>query len=65
MDWQEVERFDSPQAFNRSEMKVKLDREMRKNRVYRSAGARNQGYVCKVFKKQGWKSCPFKYRVSL
>ena len=65
LNWQEVERFDSPQEFNRSEMKVKLDREMRKNRVYTSGGARNQGYVCKVFRKQGWKSCPFKFRVSL
>ena len=63
--WQEVERFDNPEAFNRSQIKMELDRKMRKHRVWRSAGARNQGFVCKVFRKQGWKSCPRKYRVSL
>ena len=65
LDWKEVERFDNPQAFNRSQIKVELDRKMRKHRVWRSMGARNQGYVCKVFKKRAWKSCPRKYRVGL
>ena len=38
MDWQEVERFDNPQMFNRSEIKAMLGKQMRKHKVWRSMG---------------------------
>ena len=63
LDWQQVERFDSPQAFNRSQIKEELDRQMIKNLAYRNSGARNESYVCKFYKKQAWQTCRRKYRV--
>ena len=62
-NWRQVARFESPQEFNRSHMKEELDRQMIRNRVWRSSEARNENYDCKLFKKQAWKSCLRKYRV--
>ena len=66
LNWQPVERFENQEAFNRSRIKAKLDTQMyRKLQGWESAGARNQAYACHFYNKQGWKSCPRKYRVSL
>ena len=66
LNWQPVERFENHEAFNRSQIKAKLDTQMyRKLQGWESAGARNQAYACHFYNKQGWKSCPRKYRVSL
>ena len=66
LNWQPVERFENQEAFNRSQIKAKLDTQMyRKLQGWESAGARNQAYACHFYNKQGWKSCPRKYRVSL
>ena len=64
-DWQQVERFDSPQAFNRSQIKAELDTQMYLNRAWRSSGARQEHYRCKVSRKRAWKPCLRKYKVSL
>ena len=64
LDWQQVERFDSPQAFNRSQIKVELDMQMYLNRAWRRSGARQELYRCKVSRKRAWKPCLRKYRVS-
>ena len=65
LDWLQVERFENPEAFERSQIKVELDTKMSKRRAWESMGARNAAYACNVYRKQGWKSCPRKYRVSL
>ena len=67
LNWQPVERFENQEAFNRSQIKAKLDTVTmyRKLQGWESAGARNQAYACHFYNKQGWKSCPRKYRVSL
>ena len=67
LNWQPVERFENQEAFNRSQIKAKLDtvQMYRKLQGWESAGARNQAYACHFYNKQGWKSCPRKYRVSL
>ena len=65
LDWLQVERFENPEAFERSQIKVELDTKMSKRRAWESMGARNSAYACNVYRKQGWKSCPRKYRVSL
>ena len=63
LDWQHVECFDSPQAFNKSQIKVELDEVMTKSNSFRTSEARQESYVCKFFKKRAWKSCLFQYRV--
>ena len=63
LDWQQVECFDSPQEFNRSQIKAELDRQMVKKRTWRSSEAKNENYSCKVGRKRAWKSCLRKYRV--
>ena len=65
LDWLQVERFENPEAFERSQIKVELDTKMSKRRAWESMGARNSAYACNVYRKQGWKPCPRKYRVSL
>ena len=65
LDWLQVERFENPEAFERSQIKVELDTKMSKRRAWESMGARNAAYACNVYRKRGWKSCPRKYRVSL
>ena len=64
LDWQQVERFESPQAFNRSEIKAELDQVMSRSKLCRTSEARQERYVCKFYKKAAWKPCLRKYRVS-
>ena len=64
LDWQHVDCFDSPQAFNRSQIKTELDEVMRRKKLWRTSEARQETYVCKFFAKQAWKPCLPKYRVS-
>ena len=64
LDWQQVERFDSPQAFNRSKIKAELDQVMSRSKLCRTSEARQERYVCKFYKKAAWKPCLRKYRVS-
>ena len=67
LNWQPVERFENQEAFNRSQIKAKIENTQmyRKLQGWESMGARNSAYACNVYRKQGWKSCPRKYRVSL
>ena len=65
LDWLQVERFENPEAFERSQIKVELDTKMSKRRAWESMGARNSTYNCNVYRKRGWKPCLRKYRVSL
>ena len=63
LNWRQVARFESPQEFDKSHIKEELDRQMMKHDTWRSSGARNESYVCKLNRKQAWKSCLRKYRV--
>ena len=65
LDWQHVECFDSPQGFNRSQIKAELDEVMTRRKSWRTSEARQEGYVCKFGLKQAWKPCLRQYRVSL
>ena len=65
LNWQQVECFDSPQAFNRSQIKAELDEVMTRRKSWRTSEARQEGYVCKFGLKQAWKPCLRQYRVSL
>ena len=64
LDWLHVDCFDSPQAFNRSQIKTELDEVMRRKKLWRTSEALQERYVCKFFAKQAWKPCLRKYRVS-
>ena len=64
LNWQQVECFDSPQAFNRSQIKAELDQVMSRSKSSRTSEARQERYVCKFYKKSAWKPCLRKYRVS-
>ena len=68
LDWQHVESFDTPQAFNRSQIKAELDKVMIRTMtrtMTRTSEARQESYMCKFNRKRGWKSCIRQWRVSV
>ena len=61
--WSQIGMFTTNEEFKGSEIHSELTKSMRKDNPYDTEDFKMHIYVCKHFKKQGWKSCPRRVRV--
>ena len=61
--WSQIDRFANNDQYKGSEIYTKLTAEMTRNNKYNTEDYQIDVYVCKHFKKRGWKSCPRSVRV--
>ena len=61
--WSQIDRFANNDQYKGSEIYTKLTAEMTRNNKYNTEDYHIDVYVCKHFKKRGWKSCPRSVRV--
>ena len=63
IDWQDLELFDGPDEYNRSEIKKEICEIMIRKKQWRNNESRCENFVCKYFDKRGWKKCLRQYKI--
>ena len=61
--WKEVASFPNKEQFRASEIHVELSAEMTRQNIYKGEDRHTHLYVCRYFKKHGWKRCHRAVRV--
>ena len=56
IDWQDLELFDGPDEYNRSEIKKEICEIMIRKKQWQNNESRCENFVCKYFDKRGWKN---------
>ena len=62
-EWKELASFPNKEQFRASEIHIELSAEMTRQNIYKGEDCHNHLYVCRYFKKQGWKRCHRAVRV--
>ena len=62
-DWKEVASFPNKEQFRASEIHIELSAEMTRHNIHKGETLHTHLYVCRYYKKRGWKRCDRAVRV--